>query len=331
MLDNITKTETTRARIYLIGGIALAVLGVILSLAMIASVVFLCLTLGGVMVLPTAVTVILLVVSSTTLLIGLIGLISTGACLWPGWMGGCGGGGGGGAAMIGCAILVMIVIVGAVSPAICGICLLCAACGHFKNLPKVIEERRIQKLLYEMKSDLLWQDSDAYVIAYLTLATGLDPEMIQNLRWNQIRNDGEAIMLKTKTHNKMEIDCDLQIPLEPGKKFLVKGNDEGPVFTKERFEISYYAFINWMQCHHFDTPIAVNHIREDKGRFRWTRETVNFSSINIPQNTNLPAGQCDARFYHTINHTLRYQDPSAFIIFLLVFCYGLRVKEIESL
>ncbi|MDR3117664.1 MAG: hypothetical protein LBT98_03815, partial [Puniceicoccales bacterium] len=323
ILDNVSKTETTRARIYLVAGIALAVLSVILSLAMIASVVFLCLTLGGVMVLPTAVTVILMV---TAPLISLIGSISTGvSCVecWP--------------VMTDCAICAIFVIIGAVFPAICGIWPLYFACGRFKNLPKVIEkqqdvhiDRQIQELLNKMKSDLLWQDSDAYAIAYLTLAKGLDPEMIQNLRRNQINDGGKTITLETKDGKKMQIDCDLQIPLESAKMFLGMKNKKNLVFDKEFFEKSYYAFIGWMQRYHSDTPIAINHIREGRGEFYWTRETVSFSLINIPQNTNLST-QRDTRPYYTLHCTLRYQDPSAFIIFFLVFHCGLRVEEIESL
>jgi integrase len=329
-LNDIGEVETTKSILYFVGGIALSVLGVTLSLAMIASVVFLCLSLGELVILPTAIFITLVVVSSTTFVIGLTGLFLVMGFAHTSWTGmDCGGCGGEGAGIAAVIILVLIVIIGAVAPAICGIWLLCLACGHLCNRRDRIYERQCQWLMKKMNPDLLWRDPDAYVIAYLTLVKGLEPEVIQGIRWNQVDDDGVWITIKNENGIQRKIECDLGNLLEQYKKFRSSKEGKDLVFPAERFSKSYYNFIRWMRKEYPNIPLTIKHIRDNFKKYEM--EVVNFSTIPILGDEPKDGGCSFDELCRNGDLTIRIQDPFAFVIFILILSYEFSVEEIENL
>jgi hypothetical protein len=330
-LAKIRRTEIARVTFYVIGCIALAVLGVALSLGMIAAVVFLFLCLGGVMVLPTFAVVTLIVASSTALVIGLTCLTIAGFAFTPSMgFGNCGGEAAGMAII---AILLLIVIIGAVSPAIAGIWFLCHICENLSFPENDIEKKRIKELVVKMQSDLLLRDPDAYVIACLSLAEGLDIEIIQNLCWNQINLEEKLIELTYASDRKVwfHMKYNHRPPLDLYEKF--KENGESVIFPKERFRKSYCRFIKWMKDNGFggDARLAVCHIVAEQGEIHSIRKFVNFSEINLPEEYNKEGEINLSELFYCANRGLQAQNLCAYFTFFLIFNYGLKEEEIRKL
>jgi integrase len=342
LLTKTEKTKITRATHRLFGGVVLTILGVTLSLAIIASAVVLCLSLGGVVVLPAFAVIAMLIATSTLLLASIGCLIKIGlkfdaypynengyftgtilvvrkAFFWI-------------------SICALVGTLGIISPAICGIIFLLDTCICLDDYLNVIDGMRIKKLIKKMNSDLLWKNPDAYVIACLSLASGLDWTDILNLRWDQV-DLGEGIITFRNPpvivarpgfepgQKEVKMNCDLKILLEQYRK--ISKNEDLVLGDKSHFSRNYYEFIKWMRNHGFDKRVCLNTSRVIDGVIYG--EIANFSRIELPEENDTQKELDMEDFFYNMDHTPLAQDLPAYIILCCIVRYGLSKDEIANL
>ncbi|MDR3117301.1 MAG: hypothetical protein LBT98_01895 [Puniceicoccales bacterium] len=336
ILAKIRKTETTHAILYLIGGIALAVLGVVLSLAMVTAIVFLFLSTAGVVAIPTFVAISILVVTGTSLLGGIGGFVALGSKVNGGIFS---SGYNFLKSKVGTAhgpilFFALIVVGGIISPAICGIWLLNLANEHLRNLQGVIEKRRIGELIREMDPSLLCKNLDAYVIARLYLESGLDRDEIANLRWDQINLAQGTITLRNqKKDQTATLNWDPGIPLEQYQK--LNGTDNALLFPrKDQFARGFNEFVHWMEARGIGADAELVIRRSERTQLGVKERTMvaDLGPMAIPPEENkreeipnLPMLQ------YIADRTLGQTDPVAHAIFFFYVVIGLEREEIENL
>jgi hypothetical protein len=326
----------------LVVGIALMILGAILTLAMAASVVFLCLGFFGVVALPTWVAVVMLSATATLL------WVSTGSFAIAGFKLDISPFSNGGVLpnwslrkreFFWFLCCVLVVTLGTFSPAIWGILFLIYIFANLDDFAydivhdlayaflHAIDDRRIKGLIKGMYPGLLWENPDAYAIACLTLQLGLKLEQIIDLRWNQIDLGKKTIRLQVANGQQdlLEMNCDLRILLEQYRKIAEDGNEF--VFENEKHLMkNYYAFISWMQNHGFEGEVFLCVSGVD-GR----RKLNNISEITIPNVDDTPEGEISDDFLYNMDHTPLAQDLPAYIILCCIVRYGLNKDEIANL
>ncbi|MDR3117219.1 MAG: hypothetical protein LBT98_01465 [Puniceicoccales bacterium] len=330
MLAKIEKTETTRAILYLITGVILAILGVTLSLAIVASAVFLALAAFGVVTIPAFATVAILI-ATPILYLGSIGSLIAMVFKFDSWEYFCrhyltpiydGS----------LLLRALVITLGTLSGAICGMAFLGDAYRNWTYLTEMIERKRLRKLIAEMNPGLMWGNPDAYIIACLSLLNGLNWTEIIDLRWDQIDFKKGEITFRNQRgggEERMKINCSPMVILKWRRKIAESEYDL--VFEdKNRFRRNYYEFIKWMQNHGFGNALhpAVYY------DLKWTTyiKIADFSEIEIPTENDTPEEEINlADFWYNFFLTPLAQDPTVRAILICIINFGLTKEEIANL